>query len=233
MRKDEAGRKLNLDRIVFIGRTYEEYLKIFSLSIDDLKGKRVLDCPAGACSFTAIAKQLGLNATAGDIAYSFLAEELETKGLNDINHVTEHMKKITRQYKWDYFKDLEELKQHRIKALKEFIKDLQNNRESYIPVTLPSLPFKDEQFDITLSAHFLFMYSDKLDFAFHQKVIDELLRVSTAEVRIFPLVDSIGNRHPLLNKWMDTIQKQGWQVDEVAVPYEFQKNANTMLKIYK
>ncbi|KYG25600.1 hypothetical protein [Alkalihalobacillus trypoxylicola] len=233
MRKDEAGRKLNLDRIVFIGRTYEEYLKIFSLSIDDLKGKRVLDCPAGACSFTAIAKQLGVNATAGDIAYSFSAEELETKGLNDISHVTEHMKKKPRNYRWDYFKDLEALKQYRIKALKEFIKDLQINRESYIPVTLPSLPFKDEQFDITLSAHFLFMYSDKLDFAFHPKVIDELLRVSTAEVRIFPLVDSIGNRPPFLKRLMDTIQKQGWKVEELAVPYEFQKNANTMLKIYK
>lgn len=53
MRRVEKSTKLELDRIVFIGRTFEEYLNMFSLSLDELRGKRILDCPAGACSFTA------------------------------------------------------------------------------------------------------------------------------------------------------------------------------------
>ena len=46
--------KLELERIVFIGRTFEEYLQMFKLKEADLVGRRILDCPAGACSFTAI-----------------------------------------------------------------------------------------------------------------------------------------------------------------------------------
>lgn len=37
---------LNLDRVIFIGRTYEEYMRMFDLRIEDLTGKRILDCPA-------------------------------------------------------------------------------------------------------------------------------------------------------------------------------------------
>ncbi len=50
--------------------------------------------------------------------------------------------------------------------------------ERYIPVTLPSLPFMNEEFDILLSAHFLFMYADRLDYQFHIETVKELLRVT-------------------------------------------------------
>jgi hypothetical protein len=46
----EQSKKLDLERIVFIGRTFEEYLDMFSLSEEELKEKKILDCPAGACS---------------------------------------------------------------------------------------------------------------------------------------------------------------------------------------
>lgn len=54
MSKVEQSTKLDLERIVFIGRTFEEYLDMFSLSEEELQGKKILDCPAGACSFTSI-----------------------------------------------------------------------------------------------------------------------------------------------------------------------------------
>ena len=60
--------------------------------------------------------------------------------------------------------------------------------ERYVPVTLPSLPFKDDEFDLILSAHFLFMYADRLDYPFHLSTVKELLRVSKEEIRIFPLL---------------------------------------------
>ncbi len=37
--------KLDLDTVIFIGRTYEEYLAMFGLSKEELTGKRILDCP--------------------------------------------------------------------------------------------------------------------------------------------------------------------------------------------
>ena len=41
-------KKLNLDNIVLIGRSFNEYMKIFDLDLDYLKDKKILDCPAGA-----------------------------------------------------------------------------------------------------------------------------------------------------------------------------------------
>lgn len=43
----QAEVKLDLSRIVFIGRTFEEYVKMFDLSAEQMAGKRILDCPSG------------------------------------------------------------------------------------------------------------------------------------------------------------------------------------------
>ena len=110
---------------------------------------------------------------------------------------------------------------------------MKESSERYIPVTLPSLPFKDDEFDILLSAHFLFMYADRLDYQFHIETINELLRVTKEEIRIFPLVDLEGKRYEHLDKLISYLADNGYIVEEIKVPYEFQTNANSMLKIMK
>jgi len=224
---------LELERIVFIGRTFEEYLDMFSLTPDELKGRTILDCPAGACSFTAIGSQKGLDITACDIAYYHQGEDLKNKGLQDIEHAMENMEKAKGNYKWDYFEDIEELKAHRLDALHACANDMRENSERYIPVTLPELPFKDKEFDIILSAHFLFMYADRLNYEFHLETLHELLRVAKEEVRVFPLVDLEGKRYKHLNKVMEHLHEKGFYAEEVNVSYEFQANADSMLIIKK
>ncbi len=160
MRNVEQSTKLDLERIVFIGRTFEEYMDMFSLSMEELKGKKILDCPAGACSFTALGNKLGLDVTACDIAYYHSVEDLELKGLQDLEHVMEHMEKAKNNYIWDYFEDIKGLRKHWLSALKDCVNDMRESNGRYVPVTLPSLPFKDAEFDVILSAHFLFMYAD-------------------------------------------------------------------------
>jgi hypothetical protein len=231
--KVEQSTKLDLERIIFIGRTYEEYLEMFSLLEEELQGKKVLDCPAGACSFTAIGTKSGLDVTACDIAYYHSDEDLKNKGLQDIEHAMEHMEKAKNNYKWDYFKDVEGLKKHRLSALQDCADDMNKSSERYIPVTLPSLPFMNAEFDILLSAHFLFMYADRLDYQFHIETLNELLRVTKEEIRIFPLVDLEGKRYEHLDKIISYLADNGCTVEEVKVPYEFQTNANSMLKIKK
>ena len=110
---------------------------------------------------------------------------------------------------------------------------MEKSSERYVPVTLPSLPFKDAEFDILLSAHFLFMYADRLDYSFHITTLNELLRVTKEEIRIFPLVDLDGKRYEHLDKLIKYLTENGCTVKEYKVPYEFQKNANSMLKIIK
>jgi hypothetical protein len=231
--KVEQSTKLDLERIVFIGRTFEEYLDMFSLLQGELQGKKILDCPAGACSFTAFGNKSGLDVTACDIAYYHSGEDLKNKGLKDIEHTMEHMQKAQNNFKWDYFNDIEALRKHRLSALQDCTNDMMESSERYIPVTLPSLPFKKEAFDILLSAHFLFMYGDRLDYQFHIETLNELLRVTKEEVRIFPLVDLEGKRYEHLDKIISYLTDNGCSVEEVKVPYEFQTNANSMLKIKK
>jgi hypothetical protein len=231
--KVEQSTKLDLERIVFIGRTFEEYFDMFSLSEEELQGKKILDCPAGACSFTAVGNKSGLDVTACDIAYYHSGKDLKNKGIQDIEHAMEHMQKAQNNYKWEYFKDVEGLRNHRLSALQDCAKDMKESSGRYIPVTLPSLPFKNEEFDILLSAHFLFMYADRLDYQFHIDTLNELLRVTKEEVRIFPLVDLEGKRYEHLDKLINYLAENGCTVEEVKVPYEFQANANSMLKIKK
>lgn len=233
MSEVEQSTKLDLERIIFIGRTYEEYVNMFMLSVEDLKGKKILDCPAGACSFTAVGNRSGLDVTACDIAYFHSAEDLRRKGIQDIDHAMEHMQKAQKNFKWDYFKDIGGLRNHRLNALQECSKDMKDFGEKYIPATLPTLPFGNEEFDILLSAHFLFMYGDRLDYQFHIESINELVRVTKEEVRIFPLVDLEGKRYEHLDKVTSSLEDNGFTVEEVKVPYEFQLNANSMLRIHK
>ncbi|MFE4714325.1 class I SAM-dependent methyltransferase [Paenibacillus sp. NPDC056722] len=223
--------KLDLSRIVFIGRTFDEYMLMFGLSKAELKGRKILDCPAGTCSFTAIANQLGADVTATDIAYDHPFEQLAEKGSEDIEHAMLNMEQAQGNYKWDYFKSVEGLSAHRVQALTDCANDMKEFPNRYVPAVLPVLPFGDKEFDLTLSAHFLFMYADRLDYDFHLQAIQELMRVTKEEIRIFPLVDLSCNRYEHLDKIIDFIQSQGYIAEEIKVGYEFQKGANSMLRI--
>jgi len=52
-----SKRGLQLDRVVLLGRTFEEYRRYFLLEPDDLIGKRVLDVAGGVSSFFAAARR--------------------------------------------------------------------------------------------------------------------------------------------------------------------------------
>ncbi|WP_058308232.1 methyltransferase domain-containing protein [Gracilibacillus massiliensis] len=229
----EENKKLDLNRIVYIGRTFDEYIDMFALSDDFLKGKRILDCPAGACSFTAIGNKKGYDITACDIAYYYDVEELKDKGLQDIEHAMETMRNVRDNYKWEYFKDIESLRRHRLSALHDVTNDRREAKKNYIPAALPQLPFEDNSFDVLLSAHFLFMYADRLNYQFHIDTLNELLRVTKDHIRIFPLVDLEGNTYKSLDKTLHYLEEIGCTTEIVQVPYEFQIHANSMLIISK
>ena len=47
----QSKRGLQLDRVVLLGRTFEEYRRYFLLEPDCLRGKRVLDVAGGSVLF--------------------------------------------------------------------------------------------------------------------------------------------------------------------------------------
>ncbi|KAJ3198438.1 hypothetical protein HK101_004208 [Irineochytrium annulatum] len=240
MSRDEQSNKLSndsggleLSQIVFIGRTFEEYMKMFNLTVEEITGKSILDCPGGACSFSSQARKLGADPIAIDIAYEYGIDELEVKGYQDIEHTMKQMEPVQNIYVWDQFGSIQGLKEERTRAITDCIADMRMFPDRYVASVLPDLPFADEQFDLTLSAHFLFTYADRLHVDFHVATVMELLRVSKREVRIFPTVDLSGERYKHMDELKLILEQRGYAVSEEPTSYEFQRNAHTMLHIVK
>ncbi len=151
--------------------------------------------------------------------------------MQDTLHAMEMMENAKDRYRWDFYENVQGLGKHRYQALHDCVKDMRERPERYIPAMLPDLPFDDGQFDLVLSAHFLFMYGDRLSYEFHLRTIRELLRVTSDELRIFPLVDLTGTRYEHLDRLLAELQSEGLEIEEHIVPYEFLRNANSMLCI--
>ena len=78
---------LQLENIVITGRTFEEYSSFFDLKIEDLKGKKVLDCPSGASSFVSTLKQNDIDVIGVDLLYEFDIKSIETQGYKTIEKI--------------------------------------------------------------------------------------------------------------------------------------------------
>src|SRR5213592_5012455 len=83
----QSKRGLQLDRVVLLGRTFEEYRRYFLLDLDDLVGKRVLDVAGGVSSFCAEANELGINVTSFDPIYSLPPDKIMERSEPDLESV--------------------------------------------------------------------------------------------------------------------------------------------------
>ena len=72
----------------FHRKNFEEYIKMINLTVEDLTGKSILDCPGGACSFSSQGRKLGANPMTVDMACEYKIEELEIKGFQDIEYAS-------------------------------------------------------------------------------------------------------------------------------------------------
>lgn len=225
--------RLDIDRVVFVGRTLSEYKEFLDLDIDSLKGSKVLDCPSGPSSFVAEANRMGIKAVGCDSFYDLPLEQLVSKGLKDISHVIERLSEKMHLFKWDYYSSVAEVKESRTRALKLFKEDFQIGlkKQRYVKASLPFLPFSDESFVLVLSAHFLFIYDDKLDYEFHLNSILELTRVCSREVRIYPVQSMNARIYPYMDKLISDLRERGLEVRIVEVGFEFLKGSNYMLQI--
>lgn len=226
-------RKFNIDKIVVVGRSYEEYMKMFDLSLNYLKNKRILDCASGASSFTAELSTKGYDVIATDVLYDIDPDVLEEKCENDLLKVMETLSGVEDMYVWNYFKTPDELRKHRMATYQIFINHYQNERSNkYIKSKLPKLPFEDNEFSLVLSSHFLFLYDDRLSYEFHKDSIQEMLRISK-EIRIFPLIGLNGKKSLFVDKIMNNLHNNKVNAEIIKVSYEFMKGGNEMMKITK
>lgn len=224
---------IRYESIVPWGRSFEEYVAMFNLNESDLD-KYILGCGDGPASFNCIMKQMGKKIISIDPIYQLTKDEISKRIDETYQNVINQTKQNLDKFIWTKIKDIEELGKIRMMAMGKFLEDYDVGKaeKRYIVAELPNLPFEDDQFDLSLSSHFLFLYSNNLSLEFHIQSINEMLRVSK-EVRIFPLLDVYGKRSPYVDAVIGRFIEIGYDVEEVKVDYEFQKGGNAMLKIIK
>ncbi len=217
---------------IFTARSFFEYLKMFNLDLEILKSKNILDCAAGASSFTANMTLKGFNVKAVDLLYDKEPQFLKKKCENHLNILIDALSQMEDHFKWNFFKNLDELKEHRIKAQNEFLEDYKKYRNiKYIKADLTRLPFSDNSFSLILCSHLLFIYDHRLSYDFHVNVIKEMVRVSN-EVLLYPLVKHQRKKSEFVFQIIEDLGEIA-DFEIIEVDYEFRKGGNEMLKITK
>jgi hypothetical protein len=226
---------VKLSEVIPWGRSLDEYRRIFGLTDGDLGGP-VLGCGDGPASFNAEATALGHRVVSCDPLYAFSAGEIERRVEECYDTVISQVRRSVDGFVWTHFRDPDHLGQCRLAAMRRFLADFEQGKKQgrYVVASLPTLPFTNGQFSLALVSHLLFLYSEQIDLAFHTASVEELLRVA-GEVRIFPLLGLDRRWSPHVGPVHTHLTRAGFEVEVVAVEYEFQKAedhaGNRMLRV--
>jgi hypothetical protein len=221
----------SLEEVVPWGRSFDEYVKMFALSSEDL-GKRILGCSDGPASFNCTLTKRGGSVVSIDPIYRFTAEEIANRIKETYNIVMEQTRQNLQEFVWDHIGSVEELGHVRTTAMRDFLTDYPTGKLEgrYTSEGLPQLPFSNGAFDLALCSHFLFLYSEHFDKNFHLLSLRELCRVA-GEVRVFPIMELGSQRSRHVDEVASTLASEGYEVRIERVAYEFQKGGNEMLRL--
>jgi len=220
-----------LDKVVPWGRSYEEYVSMFGLTEADL-GLRILGCGDGPAGFNAALTRRGGRIVSIDPLYAFDVGQIRGRIAESYETVMTQLRRNRDDFVWGVIPSIEQLGILRMAAMEAYLADFDAGKQAgrYIPGELPSLPFADGEFDLALSSHFLFLYSNHLSAQFHLQALREMLRVAN-EVRVFPLVTLSNALSPHLQFVTEQLASLGFLVEVRRVLYEFQRGGNEMLVI--
>ncbi len=220
---------LKYEEVVPWGRNFDEYCRMFDLTQEDLK-KRILGCGDGPSSFNSICNMKGGNVISIDPIYSLSKEQIAERIRITFDNVIAQTRKNQDKFRWNEIKSVDELGKIRMNAMNEFLQTYEQGKEKgrYVFGSLPKLDFFNESIDISLSSHFLFLYSDNLSYEFHYDSICEMLRVSS-EARIFPLLDVNSQTSSYVKRIMRDLNQFNFEIRKVN--YEFQINGNELMII--
>ncbi|WP_079908600.1 methyltransferase domain-containing protein [Paenibacillus sp. 32352] len=198
-------------------RSFTEYELMFALDKEQLQEGPILDVASGASSFSAEAAAKGYRSQAADPLYSMDAEAIREHGEREIELSTRKLDAIKDVYDWSYYGDLDRHRAMREQSLQRFIEDFKRHEGSdkYTAARLPELPFDNDSFSLVLCSHFLFLYQEQFDEAFHLQAVRELLRVCRqgGRVLIYPLYSLRWERYPALDSMLAELSSEGITVE--------------------
>jgi hypothetical protein len=223
--------EFHLPSVAFFGRSFDEYLRCFALDEARLRAGRVLDVAAGPASFTAESHARGIHAVAVDPLYGYPAESLAAHVQIDYARMLAEMRRHATRFRYGYFPSLAAAEDSRRRAADRFLADYEAGflQDRYRGASLPRLPFADGAFSLVLSAHLLFTYAGRLDYAFHLASCRELMRVASGEVRVHPLCGLDGLPYPDLARLRADLRADGIAARVIAIDYEFFPGTNSTL----
>ena len=221
----------SIDRVVPWGRSAAEYQAMFSLDEADLGG-RILGCGDGPASFNAELSAQGRAVVSVVPLYALSPAAIERQIERTFVEVMDQVHRNKDFFVWTHVPSIEELGRRRMTAMRRFIADYSRGKieNRYVDASLPDLPFDNGSFDLALSSHFLFLYSEQLDLDFHLRALEEMLRVAK-EVRVFPLLQLGGMASPHVEEIVDAFGSRSAVAAVETVAYEFQKGGDRMLRL--
>lgn len=224
---------MKLDKVVPFGRSLDEYRHMFTLTENDLE-REILGVGDGPAGFNAEMRRLGNHVVSVDPLYAFNGDDIERQFNAVVDDVIDQVKATPDDWVWEYHRSPEHLREYRVKVLMNFLSDYENGKLEgrYVVGELPKLGFEDDQFDLALCSHFLFLYSDHYSYDFHLASICEMLRVAR-EVRIFPLLTLMLEQSPYLEPLIADLESRGHLAFVQNVDYELQRGGDKMLRICK
>jgi len=194
----------------------------------------ILGIGDGPASFNAVMASNNRNVTSVDPLYQFSADQIRVRIKESFDDVLSQTENNKEKFCWNSIKNIKELGEIRMAAMNIFLEDYDRGKTEgrYVFGNLPKLNFKDSSFDLIISSHLLFLYSDLLDLDFHIKSVLEMLRIAN-EVRIFPILDTNGDKSKHYDPVYDFFQTRDFRLQLKKVHYEFQVNGNEILVISK
>jgi hypothetical protein len=209
-----TNRGLRLDRVVLLGRTFEEYRRYFLLKPEELTGKNVLDVAGGVSSFCAEANTRDIRVTSFDPIYSLRPEKIVERSKPDLESVYRAIGRVP-TYRWSYYKNPEYMRELRKRASTIFLSDYKTHPERYVTGELPRLSFVDGSFHLTLVSYSIL----------------EIMRVTRGEARIYPTVTfeaQLSEYVPILRS--DPALKR-FEFTEIKTDFEFLVGSNSFLRV--
>ena len=222
---------MQLKNVVPWGRNLREY-KEMGLFSDADRDKKILGCGDGPASVNKELTNIGVRITSIDPIYQFSKEQIQKRVEETSQIVSEQLRKNRTDFVWKNITNVEALIGLRLEAMDSFLQDYTDGKQQgrYQHQELPKLNFKDNEFDLAWSSHFLFLYSEYFDEEFHKQAIAEMLRVAK-EVRIFPLLDLQNQSSKHLDAVLKYLKEHDYTYEITKSDYEFQKGATEVLKI--
>jgi hypothetical protein len=226
---------LRLDHIVTIGRRFFEYNSIFLLDEFDPFAEKVLDVGGGVSSFTYEAVERGFEVMSVDPIYAFDHYKLKRKCEEDIEYTIRNLEKTLHRLNWGKpIENFEHLRQTRRSCYMMFLDDFKENRWRYLDAQFPYTPFiVRDNFTISLVSHLLFIYDSHISYDTHVSIIKEILRVTSKEVRIYPLINLNFKTSEFVGRIMKDPVFAGVTFELRPTEYMFLSGADMMMVIKK